>query len=74
MTNNQGFFEEYEGDVNTGDLVELKRGMMLIEPNGPVMILEADNGKGLYEIMYTRNSYIISCGRIEIKRVIKCLK
>ena len=64
------FWQEYEGDLKIGDLVEIKKGMMLIEPVGPVLILEADNEKGLYEIMYTRNDYVIGCGRMEIKRVL----
>ena len=64
------FFKEYQGDVKVGDLIELKEGMMLIEPVDPVLVLEADNDKGIYEIMYTRNNYIIGCGRLEIKRVL----
>ena len=66
----QEAFEEYQGDINKGDLLEIKEGMMLVEPAGPVMVLEADNDKGIYEIMYLRNNYIIGCGRMEIKRVI----
>lgn len=62
---------EYEGDINVGDLIELKPGMMLIEPIDPVLVLEADNDEGLYEVMYTRNNYIIGCGRIDIKRVVE---
>ena len=65
------FWQEYEGDLKIGDLVEIKKGMMLIEPAGPVLILEADNKKGIYEIMYTRNNYVIGCGRMEIKRVLQ---
>lgn len=64
------FWQEYEGNLKIGDLVEIKKGMMLIEPLGPVLVLEADNEKGLYEIMYTRNNYVIGCGRMEIKRVL----
>ena len=64
------FWQEYEGDLKIGDLVEIKKGMMLIEPLGPVLVLEADNKKGLYEIMYTRNNYVIGCGRMEIERVL----
>ena len=64
------FWQEYEGDLKIGDLVEIKKGMMLIEPLGPALILEADNDKGLYEIMYTRNNYVIGCGRMEIKRLL----
>mgnify|MGYP001187214828 CR=1 FL=1 len=44
--------------------------VMLIEPIDPCIVLEADNEKGLYEIMYLRNNYIIGCGRMEIERVI----
>ena len=61
---------DYPNDVNVGDLVEIIPGMMLIEPGGPCLVLEADNDKGIYEIMYTRNSYVINCGRMEIDRVI----
>ena len=67
---NPGFFDEYQGDINVGDLVTIKEGMLLIEPGGPVVILEADNDKGIYEIMYTRNNYVMGCGRREIKNVI----
>lgn len=61
---------DYPGDVNVGDLIEIVPGTMLIEPAGPCIVLEADNEKGLYEIMYTRNNYIIGCGRMEIDRVL----
>ena len=64
------FWREYEGDLKIGDLVEIKKGMMLIEPLGPALVLDANNEKGLYEIMYTRNNYVIGCGRMEIKRVL----
>ena len=64
------FWQEYEGDLKIGDLVEIKKGMMLIEPLGPALVLDANNEKGLYEIMYTRNNYVIGCGRMEIKRVL----
>ena len=61
-------FEEFKGDVNIGDLIKIKEGMMLMEPVGPVMVLKADNVKGVYEIMYT-NNYVIGCGRMDIERV-----
>ena len=61
---------DYPGDVNVGDIVEIIPGMMLIEPVEPCIVLEADNVKGIYEIMYLRNNYIIGCGRMEIERVI----
>ena len=63
-------FDEYPGEINVGDLLEIKQGMMLVEPVDPVIVLEADNEKGLYEIMYLRNNYVIGCGRMEIERVI----
>lgn len=66
----QSAFEEYQGDINKGDIIELKPGMMLIEPGGPVLVLESDNDRGIYEIMYLRNNYIIGVGRMDIKRVI----
>lgn len=58
---------EYQPDIYPGDLLLLKQGMMLIEPNGPVQVLKADNDNGIYEIRYLTNDYIISCGRIDIK-------
>ncbi len=63
------FLTEFEGDVNVGDLLIIKPGMMLIEPGGPVMVLEADNVQGLYEIMYISSNYTINCGRIDIQEV-----
>jgi len=62
--------DEYPGEINVGDLLEIKQGMMLVEPVDPVIVLEADNVKGLYQIMYLRNNYVIGCGRMEIERVI----
>ena len=62
--------KDYEGDVNVGDLVEIKPGMMLMEPIDPVMVLEADNEKGFYKIMYLRNNYVVGCGRMDIKQVV----
>ena len=67
---NMNDIRDYPGDVNVGDIVEIIPGMMLIEPVEPCIVLEADNEKGLYEIMYTRNNYIIGCGRMEIDRVL----
>ena len=61
---------DYPGNVNVGDLIEIIPGMMLIEPAGPCLVLEADNDKGLYEIMYLRNNYVIGCGRMETSRVL----
>ena len=57
---------DYPGDVNVGDIVEIIPGMMLIEPIDPCIVLEADNVKGIYDIMYLVNYYIIGCGRMEI--------
>ena len=61
---------DYPNNINVGDLLEIIPGMMLIEPKGPVLVLEADNDKGIYTIMYTRNNYVIGCGRMDIERVI----
>ena len=63
-------FEEFTGKINIGDLLEIKPGMMLIEPVDPVIVLKSDNDDGAYEIMYTRNNYVISCGRMDIKAVL----
>ncbi len=63
-------FDDYQGDVNVGDLLKIKEGMMLVEPVDPVLVIEADNDKGLYTIMYTRNNYVIGCGRMEIENVV----
>ena len=60
-------FDDYTGDIEPGDLLKIKEGMMLIEPIDPVLVLEADNEKGIYEIIYIRNNYVISCGRMEIE-------
>tara|TARA_A100001011_G_C13916657_1_gene677340 strand:- start:450 stop:674 length:225 start_codon:yes stop_codon:yes gene_type:complete len=58
---------EYEGNIQTGDLLQLKQGMMLVEPNGPVQVLEADNEKGIYEIRYMSSNYIVGVGRMDIE-------
>ena len=58
---------EYQPDIYPGDLLQLKRGMMLVDPNGPVQVLEADNDKGIYEIRYMSSNYIIGCGRMDIE-------
>jgi len=58
---------EYQPDIYPGDLLTLKRGMMLVEPNGPVQVLEADNDLGVYEIRYMSSNYIVGCGRIDIE-------
>ena len=58
---------EYEENIKAGDLLQLKPGMMLIEPNGPVQVLEADNEKGIYEVRYMSSNYIIGVGRIDIE-------
>ena len=64
------FSLEFQPDVYVGDLLEIKESMMLIEPDGPVLVLEADNTMGLYEIMYLRNNYIINCSRMDIRKKI----
>ena len=59
--------EEYEENIELGDLLQLKKGMMLVEPNGPVQVLEADNDKGVYEVRYLSNNYTIGVGRMDIE-------
>ena len=59
--------EEYEENIELGDLLQLKKGMMLVEPNGPVQVLEADNEKGVYEVRYLSNNYTIGVGRMDIE-------
>ena len=61
------FTAEFEGHLKPGDIIEIKEGMMLIEPIDPALVLKADNEMGLYEIMYLRNNYVINCGRMDIR-------
>lgn len=60
---------EYQGEINEGDLLILKEGMMLVPPNGPVLVMSANKKAGIYEIMYTSNNYTVTCSRIDIKDV-----
>ena len=62
-------FTEFTGKIGVGDLLDIKPGMMLIVPVDPVLVLDADNDKGIYEIMYTHSNYVISCGRMDIKAI-----
>ena len=41
--------------------------MMLIEPNGPVQVLESDNEKGVYQVRYMSSNYIVGVGRMDIE-------
>ena len=58
---------EYEESIEPGDLLQLKKGMMLVEPNGPVQVLEADNDKGIYQVRYMSSNYIVGVGRMDIE-------
>ena len=58
---------EYEENIEPGDLLQLKKGMMLVEPNGPVQVLEADNDKGIYQVRYMSSNYIVGVGRMDIE-------
>ena len=61
----------YDGDVKVGDLVELHSGMMLVEPNGPVLILsEVGNNVDAWDAMYLSNNYHTTIDRLDIKSVI----
>ena len=58
---------DYEENIEKGDLLQLKRGMMLVEPSGPVQVLKADNEKGIYEVRYLSSNYVVGCGRMDIE-------
>ena len=58
---------EYEEKIEAGDLLQLKPGMMLVESNGPVQVLEADNEKGIYQVRYLSSNYMVGVGRIDIQ-------
>ena len=58
---------EYEENIELGDLLQLKKGMMLVEPNGPVQVLEADNEKGIYQVRYMSSNYVVGVGRMDIE-------
>jgi hypothetical protein len=62
-------FSEFEGDIRLGDLLEIKKGMMLIEPEGPVLVIGVDSEIDVFTVMYTTTEYIINCSRIDIKKV-----
>lgn len=62
-------FSEFEGDIKLGDLLEIKKGMFLIEPEGPVLVIGVDDEIDVFTIMYTTTEYIIDCSRIDIKKV-----
>lgn len=58
---------EYEEKIEAGDLLQLKPGMMLVESNGPVQVLEADDEKGIYQVRYLSSNYMVGVGRIDIQ-------
>ena len=58
---------EYEEKIEVGDLLQLKPGMMLVESNGPVQVLEADDEKGIYQVRYLSSNYMVGVGRIDIQ-------
>ena len=63
----QSFSEpEFKGDIYPGDLINLKPEMMLVDPRGPVMVVDADNDAGIYGVTYTAFRYDIACGRMDI--------
>lgn len=70
MYNNVSDWSDYDGDINIGDLLELKPNMMLVEPEGPVVVIDSDNESGIYKVMYTKNNYEVTCYRMEVKRVV----
>lgn len=64
---------KFEGVINEGDMIELHPDMMLIDPCGPVLVLEADNAKQIYEVMYS-SGYTIGVSNIDIKGIFSALK
>lgn len=60
---------EFQGEILAGDLIELHPEMMLANPCGPVLVIEADNAKGIYQVMYTAYDYFVGVGRIDIKGI-----
>lgn len=58
---------EYEENIEVGDLLQLKKGMMLVEPSGPVQVMKADNKVGVYEVRYMAFDYTVGIGRIDIQ-------
>ena len=70
MYNNVSDWSDYDGDINIGDLLELKPNMMLVEPEGPVVVIDSDNESGIYKVMYTKNNYEVTCYRMEGRRVV----
>ena len=61
---------EFTGSINVGDLIELDPNMMLVHPRGPVLVVKADNDKGIYDVTYTAFRYDVGVSRIDIKRVV----
>ena len=59
---------KFEGTIREGDMIELHPEMMLIDPCGPVLVIEADNAKQIYEVMYS-SGYTIGVGCIDIKGI-----
>ena len=70
MYNNVSDWSDYGGNINIGDLLELKPNMMLVEPEGPVIVIYSDNESGIYKVMYTKNNYEVTCYRMDVKRVV----
>ncbi len=61
--------KEFEGTIHEGDLIELYPEMMLVDPCGPVMVIEADNDMGFYGVTYTAFKYDVGVSRIDIKGI-----
>lgn len=57
---------EFKEDIYPGDLINLKPEMMLVDPRGPVLVIDADNDLGYYGVTYTAFRYDVGCGRVDI--------
>ena len=63
-------FDEFEGHINRGDLIELKPEMMMVPPKGPARVIHADNKAGAYDVMDTSSGYRVTCFRMDIKGIV----
>jgi len=61
---------QYDGKIKEGDLIEAKSGMLLVDPNGLMLVLREVLSNEAWEVMYLSNKYITIVDRIDIKSVI----
>ena len=61
---------EFKGVVKIGDLLEIKPGMLLTEPRGPVLVLEEITPGYSWDVMFTTTGYITTVDRLDIGEVV----